>query len=66
MLILLLACWALSVAAEKGKLKYIIISFALVGIGFNIKMSEALMLAPTLYITYVFSSSISIKKELFI
>lgn len=61
---LLFACWALSIAAEKGKVKYLIISLALVGVGFNIKMLQAYMVAPALYITYLLSSTVSIKKRI--
>ncbi len=62
-LALLLACWALLIAAEKGKLKYLIISLVLVGIGFNIKMVEAYMVAPAIYITYLLSSAIPLKNR---
>ncbi len=61
---LLFACWALSIAAEKGKVKYLIISLALVGVGFNIKMLQAYIVAPALYITYLLSSAVSIKKRI--
>lgn len=63
-LTLLLASWALSIAAEKGKLKYLLISLALVGIGFNIKMLQAYMVIPAIYITYLLSTAVSIKKRL--
>jgi 4-amino-4-deoxy-L-arabinose transferase-like glycosyltransferase len=63
-LALLLACLALSIAAEKGKLKYLIISLVLVGIGFNIKMVEAYMVAPALYITYLLGAAIPFKKRI--
>ncbi|WP_238883481.1 glycosyltransferase family 39 protein [Clostridium sp. YIM B02551] len=61
---LLLASLALSKAAEKGKLKYLILSLVFVGIGFNIKMLQAYMIAPALYITYLLSSAVSIKKRI--
>lgn len=63
-LTLLLACWAISIAAEKGKVKYLIISLAVVGIGFNIKMLQAYMVVPAIYITYLLSSSVSVKKRI--
>jgi 4-amino-4-deoxy-L-arabinose transferase-like glycosyltransferase len=63
-MVLLLAMWALSIAAEKGKFKYLILSMALVGVGFNIKMLQAYLIVPALYITYLLSTSISIKKRL--
>jgi len=61
---LLLACWAISIAAEKGKLKYLILSLVLVGIGFNIKMVEAYMLAPAIFITYFLSSAMPYKTKI--
>jgi len=61
---LLLACWALFIAAEKGNYKYLILSLVLVGIGFNIKMVEAYMVAPALYITYLLSSALPFKKKI--
>ncbi|GFZ34292.1 dolichyl-phosphate-mannose--protein mannosyltransferase [Clostridium zeae] len=63
-MVLLLACWALTVAAENGKLKYLILSMVLVGIGFNVKMLQAYMIAPALYITYLLSTATTIKKRL--
>jgi 4-amino-4-deoxy-L-arabinose transferase-like glycosyltransferase len=63
-LTLLLACWTLSIAAEKGKLKYLLISLAIVGVGFNIKMLQAYMVVPALYITYLLSNTVSIKKRI--
>ncbi|WP_411680770.1 glycosyltransferase family 39 protein [Clostridium thailandense] len=61
---LLFACLALSVAAEKGKLKYLIISLVLVGVGFNIKMLQAYMIGPALYITYLLSTALPVKKRI--
>ncbi|GAA0076683.1 glycosyltransferase family 39 protein [Clostridium sp. CTA-5] len=62
--ILLTACITLSIAAEKGKVKYLTIGLVLVGIGFNIKMLEAYMIGPAFYITYLLSSTISFKKKI--
>lgn len=61
---LLFACWALSIAAEKGKMKYLIISLALVGVGFNIKMLEAYMIVPAIYIVYLLCTTVSFKKRI--
>jgi len=63
-LALLLACWALSVAAEKGKFKYLVLSMVLVGLGFNIKMLQAYMVIPALYVTYLFATAVSFKKRI--
>ncbi len=61
---LLLACLALLKAAEKGKVKLLLISFILVGIGFNIKMLEAYLVIPAIYITYLLATNVSIKKKI--
>mgnify|MGYP001590114808 CR=1 FL=1 len=63
-LTLLLACWVISIAAEKGKFKYLLIGLAIVGIGFNIKMLQAYMVIPAIYLVYLLSSAISLKKRI--
>ncbi|MCC5428285.1 glycosyltransferase family 39 protein, partial [Clostridium botulinum] len=63
-LTLLLACLVLSKATEKGKLKYLLISLAIIGIGFNIKMLQAYMIIPAIYITYLLSNAVSFKKRI--
>ncbi len=63
-LTLLLACLVLSKASEKGKLKYLLISLAIIGIGFNIKMLQAYMIIPAIYITYLLSNAVSFKKRI--
>ena len=63
-LTLLLACLALYKAIESGKLRYVILCLALVGIGFNVKMLQAYMILPAIYITYFFASTIPIKKRI--
>lgn len=52
-LALLLAAWAVIHAAETGKLRWLLLSAAFVGIGFNIKMAEAYLVVPALGITYL-------------
>lgn len=61
---LLISCMFLSKAAEQGKLKYLIISLVLVGLGFNIKMLEAYMVGPAIYITYLISAALPLKKRI--
>lgn len=63
-LALLFACWALSIAAEKGKLKYLLLSMVLIGVGFNIKMLQAYMIIPAIYVTYLLSTAVSVKKRI--
>ncbi|HEX9062771.1 MAG TPA: glycosyltransferase family 39 protein, partial [Clostridia bacterium] len=57
--VLLLSCWVLSVAAEKGKFKYLAFAMVLIGIGFNIKMLQAYMILPAVYVMYLLSNKIS-------
>jgi 4-amino-4-deoxy-L-arabinose transferase-like glycosyltransferase len=53
MFFLLLAAWALTRATEKGKLVLLLLSMALVGVAFNVKMLEAFIVLPTFYLLYL-------------
>ncbi len=53
---LLLASWAFIKATEKGKLRFLLLGAALVGIGFNIKMLEAYLPLPAFYALYFLGS----------
>lgn len=61
---LLFAVLALMKALDTGKLKYLLLSLVLVGVGFNIKMLQAYMIIPAIYITYLLASSVSVKKRI--
>ncbi|SMC25424.1 Dolichyl-phosphate-mannose-protein mannosyltransferase [Clostridium acidisoli DSM 12555] len=61
---LLFALWALTIAAEKGKFKYIILTLALVGVGFNVKMLQAYLVVPAIYLTYLLSTATAFKKRI--
>ncbi len=54
--VLLLAAWALSIAVEKGRLRWLLVGMILVGIGFNIKMLQAYMVLPAFYLTYLIAA----------
>ncbi|MBN9388620.1 MAG: glycosyltransferase family 39 protein [Chloroflexi bacterium] len=49
---LLLAVWALTRAAEKGQLRWLLVSVGMVGIAFNIKMLEGFIILPAMYGVY--------------
>ena len=51
-LFLLLAAWALCRAIEDGRLRSLLLSMALVGIAFNVKMLAAFLVLPTFYLVY--------------
>lgn len=50
--VLLLGAWALTRAAETGSRRLLLLSMALVGIGFNVKMTEALGVVPAFMAVY--------------
>ena len=62
-LVCLLALWALSAAAEKGSLKLLILSTALIGVGFNIKMLQSFMFLPAIYLVYFFTADKKLGKR---
>jgi 4-amino-4-deoxy-L-arabinose transferase-like glycosyltransferase len=51
-LVLLLAGWALAVAAERGSGRLLWLAMALVGVGFNVKMLAAFVVLPTFALVY--------------
>lgn len=49
---LLLSTWAFWKSVEKGKPGYLFLGVVLLGLGFNIKMLQAFMILPALYLFY--------------
>ncbi len=47
------AAWAISKAAETGRLRWLLLCAALVGLGFNIKMLEAYLVVPAFALVYL-------------
>lgn len=60
----LLAAWAVCLAAERGKLRWLLLCAFWVGVGFNIKMLQAVMVLPAFYLLYLIASPIAIWKRL--
>lgn len=60
---LLVATWALMKAIHTKKTVWLIVSFALVGIGFNMKMMQAYMVLPAFYVFYFIASHGTWKKR---
>jgi 4-amino-4-deoxy-L-arabinose transferase-like glycosyltransferase len=60
----LLSAWALSLAAETGRLRPLLVSSALVGIGFNIKMLAAFVVLPTFYLCYLLAAPVAWRTKL--
>lgn len=63
-MVLMLATWALIVAAERSSFKLLLLSMTLVGLGFNIKMLQAFMVLPAFYLAYLFASSLKIGRKM--
>jgi 4-amino-4-deoxy-L-arabinose transferase-like glycosyltransferase len=64
-LALLLATWAFIQATEKGKLRYALLGGLLVGIGFNIKMLQAILPLPAFFGLYLLGSPERLGRKLF-
>lgn len=62
-LFMVLATWAMMVAADKGQLRYLILSVVLLGIAYNAKTLEAFLILPALYATYFFTANIKWRKR---
>lgn len=60
----LLAAWAVIKATETGKLRWLVACAVLVGLGFNIKMLQAVMVLPAFYLLYLIAARTSILKRL--
>src|SRR6266487_3552330 len=55
-LTMLIGAWAVIRAAETGKLRWLLLSAAIIGIGFNIKMAEALLVVPAFGVLYILAA----------
>jgi 4-amino-4-deoxy-L-arabinose transferase-like glycosyltransferase len=63
-LFLLIGAWAVMRAAETGKLRWLLLSAFIVGIGFNIKMMEAYLAVPAYAVLYLLTAPRSIWKRI--
>ncbi|MBV9455108.1 MAG: glycosyltransferase family 39 protein [Rubrobacter sp.] len=52
-LTVLVAAWAVIRAVNSGRLRWLLVGVFLVGLGFNIKMLEAYLVLPALYLLYL-------------
>jgi len=57
-LVLLLAAWAVIRATETGRLRWLLLCTALVGVGFNIKMLQAFLVLPAFYLLYLVAAPV--------
>ncbi len=63
-LTLLVGAWAVLRAAETGRLRWLLLSAAMVGIGFNIKMLEAYLVVPAYGLLYLLAAPLSLWKRI--
>jgi 4-amino-4-deoxy-L-arabinose transferase-like glycosyltransferase len=61
---LLVATWMLFEAISKQKLSWLLGAFAMIGVGFNMKMLEAYMVVPAFYLFYLLAFKRGWKKKL--
>ena len=62
-LTLLIGAWAVLRAAETGRLRWLLLSAIMVGLGFNIKMLEAYLVVPAYAVLYLLVAPRSIWKR---
>ncbi|MEN6326538.1 MAG: glycosyltransferase family 39 protein [Syntrophomonas sp.] len=61
---LLLATWMLFKAIRNQKLSWVLGAFAMIGVGFNMKMLQAYMVVPAFYLFYLLAFKCAWKKKL--
>jgi 4-amino-4-deoxy-L-arabinose transferase-like glycosyltransferase len=55
-LTVLLATWAVMLAAESGRQRWLLVGAVVLGLGFNIKMLEAYLVLPAFYLLYLLAA----------
>ena len=63
-LVLLLAAWALIRAAETGSRGFLLLSMAIIGIGFNVKMLAAYVVLPGFVLVYFLVAPITMRRRI--
>jgi 4-amino-4-deoxy-L-arabinose transferase-like glycosyltransferase len=63
-LVVLLASWALLLAAEGGRRGFLLLAMALIGLGFNVKMLAAFVVLPTFAVVYWLGAAVPWRRRL--
>jgi 4-amino-4-deoxy-L-arabinose transferase-like glycosyltransferase len=63
-LVLLLSAWALLLAVETRKRRWLVVALALVGLGFNVKMMAAFVVLPTFVAVWLLGAAVSFRRRL--
>ena len=61
---LLLGVWAVSLATERGHLRWLLLAALLVGLGFNIKMLQAYLVVPGFALLYLLGARLPLRTRL--
>jgi len=64
LLVLLLAAWALTRAAEAGSRRCLLLAMALLGVAFNVKMLAAFVVLPTIALVYFLGAPVGLRRRL--
>ncbi|MEI7025186.1 glycosyltransferase family 39 protein [Paenibacillus sp. y28] len=63
-LTLLGAAWFAVKAGEEGQMRWLMASVILIGMGFNVKMLQAFMVLPAIYVCYLLGAKLSFWKKI--
>jgi 4-amino-4-deoxy-L-arabinose transferase-like glycosyltransferase len=63
-LLLLLAAWAFSIAAERGSRTYLLLGVLFTGLAFNAKMFAAFVVLPAFYLVYLLGAKLSLGRRI--
>src|SRR5215211_1365107 len=63
-LAVLLAAWAFILAAETGRLRWLVVGALVVGVGFNIKMLEVFVVLPAFYLMYLVAAPVGWRRRM--
>ena len=63
-LTVLCATWAIIVATETGRLRFLLLGAAIIGLGFNIKMLEAYLVVPALALLYLLCAPLRLSTKI--
>lgn len=62
-LTVLAAAWAVVRAVRTGRLHWLLLCVAIVGLGFNIKMLQAFLVLPALYLLYLVAAPVTVSRR---
>jgi 4-amino-4-deoxy-L-arabinose transferase-like glycosyltransferase len=63
-LTVLLAAWAFILAAQTGRLRWLVVGGLVMGLGFNIKMLEVFLVLPAFYLLYLVAAPVGWRRRM--